>query len=330
MRTMLTMATAAIALAAAPAAFADDGPARTSELEAAISPVLQEDAPVYAAMKSEGQQVSGLRSWFGYEPREPDPFDGFSRPITNLDFHHPFIWNEIRPVFMWHRFPETSVTGGGDLRTYALQVNVKIMPKLVFTAYKDGYTDFNPDNGSDEEGWNDIAFGLKYKVWEDVDAPAIATVGLGYETKAGAKDVLQGTGSGLFDAFGSYARSIGPLNLITTLGVKIANDSNDDANQIHWHVHGDYPMGHGIRLVGEVNGYHYYDEANRTVANFEGFDYTSFGADDVEGHNVVSAAAGFRWFATDDVSMGAAWEWSVTDREDIFQDRLTIDMVLRF
>jgi hypothetical protein len=329
MRTTFSFVVAALALTAAPAAFAHDD-ARTSELEAAISPMLLDDAPVYAAPKASGP-VSGLRQWFNYAPRAADPYDGFARPITNLDFHHPFIWNEIRPYFMYHQFPETSVLGGGDLQIYGAQLGVQLMPELQFTLSKAGYADFNPDNLNDDGGWMDLAFGLKYKAWEDLKAPAIASVGVTWEPKTGEHDILHGMGSSQFDFFGSYARDMGIVNLITTLGYKWANDGDDDAEAIHFHVHADYPMCATIRLVGEVNGYHYTSDGKRAPGlNEEGFDYTSLGAGKVTGHTVLSAAAGFRWFATDDINCGFAWEWGVGGRDDIMDQRMTLDMVLRF
>lgn len=86
-----------------------------------------------------------------------------------------------------------------------------------------------------------------------------------------------------------------------------------------------------------MNGFHYVEDAERNAGfgptvplGFEGFDYTTLGSDEVHGNDVISGAIGFRWKFSDDVSLGAAWEVPLTDREDVLDKRLTIDLSLRF
>lgn len=175
MRLTLTAAAAFAALAAS--AYADgDGSAPTA-LAAAAEPIVADGASEWRT-----EPNFGLRKMLGFEPRCRDVFDDFARPVTNLSFHHPFIWNEIRPLFVQHWFPETSALDGGDLRAYALQIHVALSQDVQLTAWKDGYVDFDSGAFEDETGFADFALGVKVKVWEDVEAPAIFTAGLGYET----------------------------------------------------------------------------------------------------------------------------------------------------
>jgi hypothetical protein len=68
----------------------------------------------------------------------------FARPVTNLNFNHPFIWNEFRPVFIHQEFPDDSALAGGNARIYAAQIWLKLTDRLQLIADKDGYVDFNP------------------------------------------------------------------------------------------------------------------------------------------------------------------------------------------
>ena len=68
-------------------------------------------------------------------PRNAGPFDEFARPITNLNFHHPFIWNEVRPVYAYHWLPDHGLLDGGSIKVYACQINLAITENLGFTAY---------------------------------------------------------------------------------------------------------------------------------------------------------------------------------------------------
>ncbi len=337
MRTIL--GAAGLLAMVATAALADDTTSERapSALAETVEAIIAEDADTYAALGEERSSVEGLRCWTGSAPRKANRYDSFARPITNLDFHHPFIWNELRPLVMYQHFPRTSAVAGGRARIAAMQIHVAVSDDVQITAYKDGYADLEAAGLPNGTGFVDIAVGPKVKVWEDDDALATAAVGVTYETKTGAKDVLQGTGSGIFDVFGSYARAMDGFNIITTAGIKLPTDSDDDPSLVHAHAHVDVPLTESLSGVLEANGYHYLDDAERNLGlgptvplPVEGFDLTSIGAGDVEGDTVVSLAFGFRWFASEDVSFGAAYEWSATDREHLLENRLTFDLVLRF
>jgi hypothetical protein len=335
-RTILAGCAAALVFGAVTGVARADG-ASPSDLAGAAAP-LADTAEGAAAPKTRDHGEGGLNCLMGVERRKPDPWDDFARPVTNLSFHHPFIWNEIRPLFIYHAFPDSGITEGGNLRAYAMQIHAKITDDVQFTAYKDGYVDFNPHRTLEEDhGWADLAFGFKFKVWENLESPAIFTLGVGYETTSGDEEVLQGGDGDLIDAFGSYARKIGPLNFIATAGFLIPLDSDEAVETLHAHAHVDLPVTDHLSALVEVNAFHYMSDAESNAGlgpsvplGFEGFDYTNLGADDVNGNDVVTVGVGFRWFMTNDVSLGAAVELPVTDRDDVIDKRLTVDLVLRF
>ena len=308
-------------------------PGDGTELTAAARPLV-DDEQVEASTRSE---EAGLRSLLGLAAREKDPFEGFARPITNINFHHPFIRNEVRPLFMYHWFPETNAVDGGSLRLYAMQLHLALTSDLQFTLYKGGYVDLDAGAFDDDRGFADFAFGLKYKLWEDVEEPAALAVGVGYETKSGDRAVLEGMGSGFFDVFTSYAREVGDVNVIATAGVFLPRNSSEDNRTYHWHLHADYPLTPSLSPLVEVNGFHYDGNAHRNAGlgrdaplGVEGYDYTTLGADDVRGNDVITGALGMRYALSEDISLGAAWEVPLTSRKDVFQKRLTLDLVLRF
>jgi hypothetical protein len=338
---LLVAASAAMTATARADDFADvmapAEPRPASDLAAAIAPLTSEGAADAAARATPREPgVGGLRCWLGAEPRAADAFDAFARPVTNLQFHHPFIWSEIRPVYVNHRFPETSIVEGGKLQAIACQIHAKITDDLQLTAYKDGYVRLDSGLLPDDDGFADIAVGLKYAVWRDLDAPAIFTIGAAYETTWGDTEVLEGRGS-IWDLFGSYARPLGPLNLITTAGFIVPTDSDKSVRVFHWHAHADFPVTKNFSPLVEINGFHYMSNAERNAGlgptvplGVEGFDYSNLGSDNVKGNDVITGAIGFRWFLSDDVSFGAAYEVALTDREDLLDRRITADIVLRF
>lgn len=342
-RPLPLLAVVLVISAASPAA-ADEAPPTDVPAKAGGEPTALQAAagPLVADAKAEPEWRTdpnpGIRKVLGLPPRCADPFDGFSRPVTNLSFHHPFLWNEIRPVYVHHWFPETSALQGGHLDAYAIQIHAKLTERIGFTAWKDGYVDLDSGAFEDEEGFADLAFGFKVKVWEDAATPAILTVGLGYETTGiGDEEVLEGEGDGFFDAFASCARGFEGWNFIGTAGCYIPRTRQMDVQTFHWHLHADVPLSPAFAVLAEVNGFHYLDDGERNAGfgpdvplGFEGFDYTTLGAGGVDGNDVVSGALGFRWRLSDDVSVGAAWEVALTDREDVIDKRLTVDLVLRF
>lgn len=281
-----------------------------------------------------GAPVAPESFFFPTSPSDDFSFE-FARPVTNLQFQHPFIWNEFRPLFMHHEFPDDSLLGGGNARVYAFQVWLRLTDRLQFVASKDGYVDFNPGGLSDEEGWADLATGLKYNLISDPARKFALSVGGTYEWTQGSSEVFQGDGDGIYDFFLSAAQACGNTHLIVTTGFNIPNESSSDTKSFHYHVHLDHRISSCFIPLIELNGYHSMSDSDRDAdlgipLGFEGFDLTNFGSSNVDGNDVVTMAVGFRSELTRCLSFGTAYEWSVTDREDLFEERITCDLSYRF
>jgi hypothetical protein len=300
-------------------------------------PVADGAAPAGAAEIPSAKSTSpDLEKALGLFPRNSGPFDDFARPITNLDFHHPFIWNEIRPVYAYHWLPDHGLLDGGSLKVYACQINVALTDKLGITAYKDGYVHLDSNALPGDRGFADLAGGLKYKVYENLDAMYVATLGVGYEDyHMGDAEVLEGQGHGIFDPFVSVAKEWCGFHWIATVGAKLPRHSYEDNRAIHWHLHTDFEAFKDVNAVFELNGMHYMESARRNAGlgvplGIEGFDYTNLGSEGVDGNDVITWGVGFRWKLDKDISVGAAFERPLSDHKDVFQQRVTLDVTYRF
>src|SRR5262245_13442662 len=90
-------------------------------------------------------------------------FDSFIGPISNpVLSKDPRALTEARLLFVNNWIPDEHPFQGGDLQAYGLQVRVALTERLSFIADKDGYACINPGNGPSQDGWLNIAAGLKY------------------------------------------------------------------------------------------------------------------------------------------------------------------------
>ena len=85
------------------------------------------------------------------------------RPIGSpLYFEDPFINSDIRPVVLYHEFPESSLTGGGEWVVLAIQARFVLTERLQFYAFTDGFAGLEADSLPEGEGFNNLGVGLKY------------------------------------------------------------------------------------------------------------------------------------------------------------------------
>ncbi len=261
--------------------------------------------------------------------------DSFARPVTNFRFDHPFIWNELRPMFVEHSFPKDSAMGGGKLRVYTSQFQLKLSERVGLVALKAGFVEFNPGALQDEEGWADLAAGLKFNLINDPAQQFALSLGTVYEMSQGTHAIFQGGGSdGIWDLYLSAAKGCGRTHIITTAGFDVPNNRSNDTPVFHYHAHADYSLTSYFAPLVELNGYHYFETADRNAGlgaplDFEGFDYANFGSSNAGGDH-VTMGVGFRLDLFKNAKFGTAYEWSLTDRKDLFEDRVTCDISYRF
>jgi hypothetical protein len=74
---------------------------------------------------------------------------------------------------------------------------------------------------------------------------------------------------------------------------------------------------------------HYLSDGERLPLSVGGLDYTNLGSADVSGSSVVWAGAGARWKLSPHASVGAVYEFALTDADDDIMDtRVTVDFQL--
>jgi hypothetical protein len=254
--------------------------------------------------------------------------------IANPVFNEtPYITTELRAIYMHQDLPKEFLTGGGNIDMGAAQIRIAITDRLGFIATKDGYADLHFKRGlPDEEGFANLAAGLKYAVISDPKTNTILTVGAEYEAPTGNLKTggisLQGKGDGFIDLFVTGATTFDKLGFQASIGTNLALDNDHDSSMLHYSANVNYEVLPNFFPMIELNGFTTIDKGRRTVANFEGMDLVNFGSTD--SGTVVTAAVGARYRFNENVMVGIGYERPVTDREDLLNWRVYADLVIRY
>lgn len=255
----------------------------------------------------------------------------FVHPITAPYYHeNSFITSDLRAWYVYHQFDNDGVANGGiggDVQIAALQVRLALTDRLQLVAYKDGYAWFE-DSAVNDEGWNDVAAGLKYNFYRDIEEQLYMSAGLGYQFDLGDSDVLQD--DEILRLWVSADKGFDELHLGGTFNYFIATDTESsfgNSDTISWHIHADYYLTDWFSPVIEFNGYHTVDEGTVALV-FSGVDVANLGGG--EGEDVVTMGIGGEFRIWDDFDIRAAYEFGLTDNSQLFGDRLTFSLVYSF
>lgn len=260
-------------------------------------------------------------------------FEKLHEPIGQpLYFESPTIETSFRPIYIRHTFAEGSALNGGTATIYAAQLRVAVNDRLAIIATKDGYTELDTGAFGQDEGWNDLAGGLKYAAMVDEKEQFLLTTGLRYQAENGHRGILQG-GVDEFSPFVSVAKGCDDLHFVGGAAWRVPTDKNDGNQVLHWDLHLDYDLNpNSDRIVSpvlEVHGLHYLDSAG-TALPVGGLDYTNLGSR-VGGEFVAWAGIGARVEIARKVEIGAVYEFALTDKDDDLMDRrVTFDMIFRW
>ena len=255
----------------------------------------------------------------------------YAPPLSNPLFNEtPWITTEARPIHFRQKIPNGFLSNGGDIVVTAVELRLAVTERFGIIATKDGYADIDFDAAlPDESGFANISLGGKYAVVSDPSKGALVTIGAEYEAPIGnlrtAGIDLQGEGDGFLDLFVSGARTVGNWGLQGNAGVNLAIDGDHDTSMLHISGHADYDLG-GVYPLVEINAFIPVRDGDRTPVNFEGVDLVNFGATDPDG--VVTGALGVRFTPHRNVVLGLGYERTLSDQEDIFEDRFYVDAVL--
>ena len=271
----------------------------------------------------------------GLEPL-PDSYAHTGHREITTPVSQPFLFESpvndtsIRPIFMHHAFPNRAPLAGGDLNWYALQIRVAATDRLGIIATKSGYVDLRPGAANDETGWSDLAAGIKYVLIDNPRQRAIVTAGVTYEFANGDSEVFQGNGDGLLRPLLTGAQEYGFTNLMAAVGYSQPIDGDAEASSLDYHAQVDWEVNDRIAPFFAFHGVTYTSDGSATPANFEGLDLINFGATSVDGQSVFVGSAGARFRVTEDIALGASYDFPIGGRQDILDWRVTADAIFYF
>ncbi|MEM6259049.1 MAG: hypothetical protein AAGI37_12110 [Planctomycetota bacterium] len=255
----------------------------------------------------------------------------FVNPITAGYYHeNSFVTSDVRAWYIYHQFDNNGVANGGiggNAQIAAVQIRLALTDRLQFVAYKDGYAWFD-DSAVNDEGWNDVAAGLKYNFYRDIEDQFYMSAGLGYQIDLGDSAVLQD--DELVRIWVSADKGFDGLHIGGTFNYFAAVDTESslgNSDTISWHLHADYYLTDWFSPVVEINGYHTVDEGTVAVP-FSGVDVANLGGG--EGEDVVTLGVGGEFRVLNNVDIRAAYEFGLTDNRQLFGDRLTFSLVYSF
>lgn len=159
-------------------------------------------------------------------------FDDFISPMTNpLFFEDPRTLTEARLIFAHHAVPKQ--LGGQSAQLYAMQLRAALNEDVSIIATKDGF--IVSDNPLIDDGWADIAAGLKANVYKDVCSQTLLSIGATYEAPFGTPRALQGNGDGEFHLFTSGGTQImDAYHYLSGLGIRLPVDQDAESTVMYW------------------------------------------------------------------------------------------------
>lgn len=267
-------------------------------------------------------------------------FDDFISPMINfVYFEDPRTLTELRPIFAHHNVPAVignGVDAGGSIQLYAAQFRLALSERLSLIAVKDGYIDSNVGGTLDtllDSGWADVGVGLKYNFLRDTCRGRIASAGISYEIPLGSEQAQQSIGDGEFHFFvtGGQRFLDGGAHLLSAVGYRHAVDQAAQVSAIHWSNQFDVKLTERLYALTGVTWWHWTDDANPGAAlGVGGQDLFSLPANDVAGNDLVTQNVGLRFKARRNLIAGIAYEFPLTGFQDVIENRLVADLILRF
>jgi len=252
-------------------------------------------------------------------------------PVTNFVlFEDPVIRSEIRPIFVYHTLDKSFITQGGHATLYALQIRYALTDRLAIIATQDGHFDIDSP-GLDVDGWMDLALGFKYALIDDVENQFILTPGLTFHIPTGDREIFQGRGGGEWRPFVSFAKGFGDFHITGNVGMRIPNTTNEQNVMAHYGVMLDYHTCRWFIPFVSANFWTTLSDGNNVPGlRSEGYDVINFGAGDAKGVTQGTLGVGFRSRVLDNVDLGFAYEIAMIRPYGLTNNRLTVDMCVRF
>ena len=199
---------------------------------------------------------------------------------------------------------------------------------------------------SNEEGFANLAAGLKYAFILDPVKQLAVSGSAVIELPTGQTKVFQGTGDGALNLSTAVLKLTGKWQLAGSLGAHIPFDTGEESTTGHASAHVGYNITDKFYALAEVNWLTVLSRGDGSAEfsssqlgsvvpkniDFEGGDLINFGAaNSGRNRDIVTAAVGLRYKICNMADLGVAYELPLTDEEDnLMEDRITLDLVLTF
>jgi hypothetical protein len=212
-------------------------------------------------------------------------------------------------------------------------VNVALTERLSFIADKDGYASIQSPVIGKRDGFLDLAAGLKYVFVRDVERQLLVIGGFMYEIPSGEQAVFQGRGPGVFTAFGTVGKEFGcKWHVLNTLGYQFPLNTDYNSTFFYNSFHIDRQLFGFLYPLAELNWFHYtaggYNGLPPKLGEGDGL--INFGTTGVNGNDLVTGALGLKAIITQSLQVGAAYEVPLSNRKDLIDNRLTLEVILRY
>lgn len=267
-------------------------------------------------------------------------FDDFISPMINfVYFEDPRTLTELRPIFLSHQVPNTigaGVSAGGSIQLFALQFRLALSDRLSLIAVKDGYIIDNTSGALDTllaSGWADITAGLKYNLIRDTCRGTLVSAGFTYEIPLGSEQSLQSVGDGEFHIFASAGQRLadGNAHFLSSVGYRFPVDNNVQVSALHWSNHFDVRLTDRLYAFTEAAWWHWTDDADVGLPlGVGGQDLFNLPSTNVAGNDLVTQNVGLKFKPRRNVEAGIAYEFPVTGFKDVIENRVQVDLALRF
>jgi hypothetical protein len=321
------------------AGFAGNLSSESNEQPASYSDPLCDSSQWVLGSNCDGNSCDGLGGCepgllgYGLIKKSEACFDDFISPMTNpVYFEDPRQLTEARAIFINHKLPFVGALNapGGRVQVYALQLRARLTENLSLIAVKDGF--IVSQSPIVDDGWGDIGAGLKYTLFRDTSNGRLLSIGGRFEAPTGQSRALQGNGDGVFDFFMSGAMRLdSKSHLLTASGFIFPVDENAENQMWYWSTHLDRRIGESkFYALAELNWYHYLSDGNTFPLPIEGGDLFNLGSPGIEGNNLVTNAYGLKYKPNRNLESGVAWEFPLTERRGILDNRLTVDLIFRY
>lgn len=181
-------------------------------------------------------------------------------------------------------------------------------------------------------GFADIAAGLKYNLYRDAACGRLLSVGATFEIPTGSNRSLQGNGNGEFHFFTSAGTRVGSRShWLIGSGLREPADDNLENRVFYLSNHFDRQLGdRPLYAFTELNWYNYGSSAAAFPLPVEGGDLFNLGSPGITGNDLVTHAIGMKAKPRRNVEAGVAWEYPMTARQGLMDNRLTADLIVRF